>query len=181
MRAGRWAEWFPPPLVAIALLLVVLIALTPELLPGPSPSAGSLASEAELYVDRSPNANVTTFLVIGLGIVRYAQITLEVNQSPQWPPPSRASFDFGSPMIWNGSLAATLASSAALLALNVTATYVDSTGTSVVYGGIFEFNVSAGVLYYETYLPAAGGLSSIPVTALPIGTLLAIVSEGGPP
>jgi hypothetical protein len=177
---NRLRLWFPPPLVAIVILQVVLIGLTPELLPGGS--AGSLATEAELIVDRVGGENVTHFYVEGLTQVRYTEITLQLANDSAWPPPGSPTFHYGAWEYWNQSLVAVVMSAANPVALNVTSTYVDSSGASVTYAGAFEFNVTAGTLYYETYLPGSSGpVASVPLSDLPIPFVLSVSPSGGPP
>ncbi len=73
--------------MAIVALLVLLILLTPNLLPTSTPSAGSLATQAELIVDRADTSNITHFYVQGIGDVRYVTITAQIATNVSWPAP----------------------------------------------------------------------------------------------
>ena len=87
MRAReRVAAWFPPPLVGVSLLLVVLIVLTPNLLSTGAPAAGTYPTQAELVVDRGPTEpNVTHLYVKSVGNVRYVNLTMALATNLTWP------------------------------------------------------------------------------------------------
>jgi hypothetical protein len=181
----RWGHVFPLPLVAIVALLVLLILLTPNLLPTSSPSAGSLATQAELIVDRSDTSNVTHFYVQGLGEVRYEMITAQLSENLTWPPPgSYTNLTWENGTNWTGVLEASFESTADPVAVNVTATYVDATGATVEYYGVFAFEVANGAL---SLVPIAVGLSgyanlaATPLASLPLSILLTATSPGGAP
>jgi hypothetical protein len=182
---GPWSRVFPLPLVAIVALLVLLILLTPNLLPTNSPSAGSLETQAELIIDHAPTSNVTHFYIQGLGDVRYERITAQVSENVSWPPPvSYSSLVWGNLTNWTGVLAASFGSGADPVAVNVTATYVDSSGASVEYYGVFAFDVSNGDLSLVPIAPGLSGYSNIaptPLTSLPLSILLTGTTAGGAP
>ncbi len=182
---GRWGRVFPLPLVAIVALLVVLILLTPNLLPTSTPSAGSLATQAELIVDRVSTSNITHFYVQGIGDVRYQMITAQLATNVSWPPPaSYGNLTWGNVSNWTGVLEASFASTADPVAVNVTATYVDPTGASVEYYGLFAFQVTGGYLSLVPIGPGLGGYSNIaptPIASLPIDLLLTATSAGSAP
>ena len=71
MDRAAWGRLFPLPFVGVSVLLVLLIFLTPNLLLGGRPAAGSLATEAELTIDHPAGGNVTHFYINGLSSVRY--------------------------------------------------------------------------------------------------------------
>lgn len=183
--AGRWGRVFPLPLVAIVALLVLLILLTPNLLPTSTPAAGSLATQAELIVDRVSASNLTHFYVQGIGDVRYMSITEQVAANVSWPPPaSFANLTWGNETNWSGVLEASFASTADPVAVNVTATYVDPTGAAVEYYGIFAFQVSGGYLSIVPIAPGLSGyanLSPTPLSSLPLDILLSGAATGTAP
>jgi hypothetical protein len=171
--------------VAIVALLLLLIFLTPNLLPTSSPSAGSLATQAELIVDHAPTSNLTHFYVEGLGEVRYTMITAQLCENLSWPaPPSYTNLTWENLTVWSGVLEASFVSPADPVAVNVTATYVDSSGASVEYYGLFAFEVANGDL---SMVPIATGLSGysniapIPLSSLPFSILLSATGSGGAP
>lgn len=181
-RTDLLREWFPTPFVAIVVLLLVLIFLTPNLLSTSSPSAGSLTTEAELIVDRAPSDNVTHLYVHGLGEVRYATISLAIDGAVAWPPPaSGSSLSFAPATTWRNTLVATLDVGPDPFAVNVTAVYVDATGVSVDFVGTFAFQVSTGSLYEVAYVPAIAGMTTTPVSGLPLSILLQTGAVGGAP
>jgi hypothetical protein len=179
-RTDRLRAWFPTPFVAIVVLLLVLIVLTPNLISTASPSAGSLPTEAELLVDRSSSDNVTHLYVHGLGEVRYSTITLSVDPTVRWPaPPAPANLTFGPPTSWHDTLVATLVVGPDPFAVNVTAVYVDASGVAVDFVGTFAFDVAGGSLYEVAYVPAIAGMTTTPVSGLPLSILLQTVTGGG--
>jgi hypothetical protein len=174
--------YFPTPFVAIVALLIVLIVLTPNLLSTAAPSAGTLPTEAELIVDRVPSENATHFYVRGLGEVRYDSIVVSLSKNLPWPAPaSVANVSFGVPATTDNVLIALVSTMANPVAVNVTATYVDSAGTMVTFVGVFAFDVSGGVLYETPYFPAGTAGSSTPLDDLPLSFLLETVPAGGSP
>ncbi|HEV2428397.1 MAG TPA: hypothetical protein VGV64_00920, partial [Thermoplasmata archaeon] len=174
-------ELFPLPLVAIVALLLVLIVLTPNLASTGQPTAGSLETEAELVFDHPPTANVTHFYIHGIGTVRYSMISYAIAPDAPWPAPPTPSFHFGPASVLNATLEAAGASAANPIAINVSATYVDASGSSARFWGIFEFNLTAAGLYAISYLPTPGGVSFTPLDALPLTFLLEIVPASGGP
>ncbi|MGA9839193.1 MAG: hypothetical protein WBE40_03720 [Thermoplasmata archaeon] len=186
-RFGHVGDVFPLPFVAAAILLVVLIVLTPVLTATGQPAAGSIFSQAELIVDALPGNNSTTFYVHGLGTTaRYANISLGFASGFNWT----GSFPAG-PLNWtnweNGSnvLAVIAGSLRDPVAVNVTALYV-ANGASAEYVGIFAFHLgvppgsSVDTLTIVSDTPGIGG-SSASVSDLPIFIPLANVGSGGSP
>jgi hypothetical protein len=178
-RGDRLRAWFPTPFVAIVVLLLVLIGLTPNLLSTAAPSAGSLPTEAELVVDRALGDNVTHLYVRGLGLVRYTSIEVAIASQFNWTdPPTLAQISFGAPTWWNNSLASALTTPANPFAVNVTAVFVDAAGARVDFVGAFAFDVAGGVLSEIDYLPPSAGITATPVAQLPLPILLTTVSGG---
>lgn len=172
--ARPWVrEYFPWPLVGAVVLLVVLIFLTPNLLSSANPAAGSLVTEAELIVDRVLGSNVTHFYVEGLGNVRYAEIRAGVDPNVSWPPPpSATNLTFTNLSNGTNVLALAFNSPANPVAVNVTVLYVDQSGGTVEYWGIYAFNTSAGYLNVGALDPLLPTYPPTPVGSLPLTILL---------
>jgi amino acid transporter len=181
-RTDRLRAWFPVPFVAIVVLMLALIALTPNLVSNGRPSAGSLQTEAELLVDYPAGQNVTHLYVKGIGTVDYATITLALARPPPGSPPALARFTFNATTQWNDSILAGETTALDPVAVNVTAVYTDPTGTTVDFVGEYEFNVTAGYLYWVSYLPSPSSIASAPLSALPITfPLTSVTPSGGSP
>jgi hypothetical protein len=176
------APYFPVPLVGSAVLLAVLILLTPNLLSSSSPTAGSLASQAELLVDRgSSNGGNTDLYLRGIGLARYT--SLELRWSPLNSSNAPASLDG---LHWravaqaNGSLGIDAVISDPAFAVNASAVYVDSSGTGVSYSALFAFSWSGDVLATTAY-GAAAGSGTTPQSEMPLILLLVEGPYGGGP
>ena len=181
-RTETLRRWFPVPFVAIVVLLLVLIVLTPNLLSTGAPSAGSLPTEAELVVDRAVPDNLTHLYVHGIGDVRYASISVAVGTLASWPPPaSVTNLTFGPASTWRNSLVATTVTPSMLFDVNVTAVYIDSAGATADFVGVFAFGVSGGMVHEYDYVPASSGITNTPVTELPLTILLETAPAGGAP
>ncbi|MCI4327372.1 MAG: hypothetical protein L3K16_07045 [Thermoplasmata archaeon] len=179
-RSETLRRWFPTPFVAIVVLLVVLIVLTPNLLSSASPSAGSLPTEAELIVDHASGDTVTHLYVRGIGLVRYTSIAVVVVGNFSWTsPPSSSNLSFGKPTKWTDVLAASTATASNPFAVNVTAVYVDASGTTVDFVGTFAFDLAGGVLSEIVYVPSTGGVTTTPENQLPLAIVLETVAPGG--
>lgn len=181
MRPTIGAQLFPWPFVGVVVLLVVLIFLTPNLVTSPAPAAGSLVTQAELLVDRTPTGNATHFYVEGLGNVRYAEIRWAVATNVSWPPPiSVRNVTWTSEANVTESLIATFESGANPVAVNVSATYVDYAGNAVRYVGAFAFYLADGLLSTAPLLGGLSGEGPTALSALPLVLLLATASPGAP-
>jgi hypothetical protein len=179
-RTERLRDWFPVPFVAIVVLMLALIALTPNLVSNGRPSAGSLQTEAELLVDFPSGQNMTHLYVKGIGTVDYASITLALARPPAGSPPATAAtFAFNATSRWNDTILAGETTALDPVAVNVTAVYTDPTGTTVDFVGEYEFNVTAGYLYWVSYLPSLSSVSSAPLSALPITFPLSSTTPSG--
>jgi hypothetical protein len=171
-RSDRFRRLFPLPYVAIVVLLIVLILVTPNLV---SSEAGGLCSDAQLQIDwsQTPHTNLTHFYVRGFCTVRYASIVLGLGTNASAsggfsPPSSSASFNFTNVSTWNFTIVAIASTPLDPVALNISAVYVDTNGNSVTFVGMYAVEVSNGVLYYESYIPSPGGIRSAPVSSLPL-------------
>jgi len=181
-RTEALRAWFPVPYVAIVVLLLVLIVLTPNLLSTAAPSAGSLPTEAELIIDRAPSDNATHLYVHGIGEVRYTSISMSVATGLTWPPPTSArNLSFGLPSVWRNALESSLATGSDPFAVNITAVYVDTAGTTVDFVGIYAFDVARETVSEVGYLPPAPGVTTTPVDQLPFSILLETVAPGASP
>lgn len=182
MAMGAVRALFPWPFIGVVVLLVVLIFLTPNLLSGASPVAGSLETQAELTVDRPPTGNLTHFYVQGLGSVRYLEIRASIASNLAWPAPSSlANVTWRNVTDQTEVLAVAFATSADPVGVNVTATYVDAAGVTVVYYGLYEFDLAGGTLQTATLLPGLAGLPTTPLDALPVTLLLDASAPGSVP
>jgi hypothetical protein len=181
--ADGLSRFFPIPLVGAAVLLAVLILLTPNLISaGGGPTAGSLETQAELVIDHDPTGSVTQLYVHGLGDVRYARITVQLDPNVSWPAPTFIpESNWTRTTTLNGTLAIVVDTAANPVAINVTAVYVDPTSTTVWYMGTYVLDVSGGMLSIVPLLPGAAPISPTPLSALPLELLLAASSTGVAP
>ncbi|HTT72941.1 MAG TPA: hypothetical protein VMG99_02150 [Thermoplasmata archaeon] len=185
---SRIGEYVPLPLVAVAMLLVGLLVLTPLLLSsGGPPAAGTVLTQADLIVDRVAGENVTHFYVRAVGLtVRYASIEVTSASGFAWTgtsPPSWDSLAWGPAVNATNVLSASFATSDNPIALNVTVLY-NANGVAY-YVGTFSFYATnttapANTLYglsptSGVTVPYQNGLASLPL-AIP----LADVGSGGP-
>lgn len=186
-RLGRYLPW---PLVGVALVLVVLIVLTPVLLSlGGAPAAGSVFTQAELVVDRVASANSTHYYVRAEGAtVRYAIIlvswatgfTWTGSGSPDW---SKLNWTVATNV--TNLLTVTVSSGANPIALNVSA-YYDSNGIAL-YVGVFAFymtGASGSPANSLLGVSPTSGVTVAPVTSvssLPLLIPLADVGATGAP
>ena len=179
--SDRIRELFPLPFVAVVVLLIVLILLTPNLLSLGRPTAGSLEAEAELLVDRVPGQNVTHLYVEGIGTVRYASISIALAYPPSGAPPSSPMFSFSNRTVWNDSIVAGETTSWDPVAVNVSATYVDTNGAVAYFVGVYEFNITSSTIVSEAYLPVPRPRRARRLDALPLTFLLDSVPPGSFP
>lgn len=187
-RNGRIGELFPVPLVGVAILLGVVIVITPALTStGGQPAAGSIFSQAELIVDALPGNNSTHFYVRGLGTTaRYEEIRLGFAFGFNWT----GGYPAGS-LNWtdwmNGSdvLSLNQATEQNPVAVNVSALYT-ANGASALYLGVFALDVgvpagsTTDTMTVVSDTPGISGFATA-VTNLPIPITLANVGSGGGP
>ncbi len=186
---GSWlGAYFPLPLVAVAILLVVLIVLTPLLFSsnGP-PAAGTVLTQADLVVDRIPGENVTHFYVRAVGLtVRYASIVVTAATGYAWNGSTAPDWDA---LPWStvanltDVVATSFNASGNPIALNVTVLY-NANGVAY-YVGTFSF-------YATDASPPSNNLFALSSTSgvtvpyqtgygsLPLAIPLADVGSGGP-
>lgn len=173
---SRWqslGRYFPLPLVSVAVLLVILIFITPNF----TSPAGTLATQAQLIVDRVAGTNQTNFYVRGIGTARYAEASLALATNAVWPavlPPS-PPLDFSNVTSANNTLGFGISTDANPVAVNVTAVYRDTTGACVAYTGtfVFEFVIATQTLDYVDIAPSSSGaVQSASLSSLPLPLLL---------
>ncbi len=185
----RLGDYLPWPLVGVAILLVVLILLTPNLLTsGGPPAAGTVLTQAELIVDRVLADNVTHFYIRGLGsTVRYDSIEVTWAAGFTWTgtgTPSWNSLNWSVALNETDVLAAILNSTRNPIALNITALYNEN-GVAY-YAGVFAFYVSNATQSPADSLlgvsPTSGVTvpSSTALTSLPLPITLADLGSRGP-
>jgi len=189
-RLEIFGRYFPGPLVATTLLLVLLILLTPVLVPNGPPAPGTIFTEADLTVD-CPSSNLTNFYIHSAGLgVRYTQIEVWSATGFNWT----GGFPSGA-LNWSrvvdgpALVAFQFNSSANPIALNITILYTYSGGHAY-YVGEFTFFVGYPVgsstlslfsvtITSGTSLPS--GVSSIPVVDLPEYGSIVLADAGGSP
>ncbi len=186
-RFARLARYAPLPFVAVTVLLIVLILITPVLVSSGQPAPGIL-TQAELVVDRLPGNATMHFYVHGLGTtVRYAEIWIGVALGFNWSVVGRTPWTSLRWNIWQNDTFVLTSSYASVdnpIALNVTA-YYSSSGGSAWYGGVLAFEVTSGasgqVLNAVSETASVAVPSSVPVdnSSLPFPITLATVSAGG--
>ena len=174
------APYFPLPLVGAAVLLAVLILLTPNLLSTGAPSAGSLESQAELLVDRGTAAGNGTHLYLrGIGLARYT--TLALSWSP-WngsaPPTSYERLPLGQRVNGSELLSVSLTATATRFVVNASAAYVDAAGGTANYAGAWALEWSGGMLQVTPYGDVTGTSGPTAPDQLPLVLLLAELPQG---
>jgi hypothetical protein len=176
------------PFVGLAVVLVLFIAATPWLLGLGTNAASSPGTQAIVTVDRtgglgSPGPNATHIYIWGVSTnTQYAWINASVSTRPVYLPLAP-----GVPIPWQSTnvsdtLVLGLKSTVNPLLLNVSAEYVDSAGTTVLYYGVYWLNVTTNAITVQSLTPnlTVGGAT------LPIGTpsslpLLSRPLPGGSP
>jgi hypothetical protein len=168
------------PFVGLTVLLVLLILATPGLIGTGGPLAASGAAAACLDLDHYPGGNVTRFLVEAcIGDVRYSELTLRLAAHPGWPVvASTHNLSWGYPLNVSESDWAAESTLANPVALNVSAVYVDSAGTTVTYVGAYAFNSTAGSISIQPLMSGLSSASTLALTVLPI-TLSLVLGPGG--
>ena len=159
------------PFIAVALLLVVLILVTPSLT-GQTPTS-SLSTRPELIVDQP--ANSTDLYVRGIGSVRYASVSVGLDVNAPWPPPAVATnLTFSNWTDRNNTLEVQAVVVATTFAVNVSVLYVAPDGSSAMFAGVFVIHFAQGFLYVAALMPGFGTISPTPVTELPLSLLLPV-------
>ena len=188
-RFDRLSRYAPLPLVAVTVLLVILILITPVLISSGQPGP-SLLTQAELVVDRLPGNTTIHFYVHGLGAtVRYSSIRIGLSSGAfNWTPSKPVVWRSIDWSIWENHsdvVSTSIESIENPIALNITAFYASSSGNAW-YGGIVAFYVasspSGDVLYGASAMSAVVVPASVPVdnSSLPYPVTLTTVAPGGP-
>ncbi len=139
---SRLAGLFPGPLVGVALLLAILIVLTPVLTSNGQPVAGSIFSQAELIVDALPGNSTIHFYVRALSsTARYSEIRLALATDFNWTggfPSGRLNWTD-----WQNAssvVAVDASTNRSPVAVNVTALYT-ANGASALYVALIALEV----------------------------------------
>jgi len=188
-RLERMSRYAPLPLVAVTVLLVVLILITPVLISTGQPAPGIL-TQAELIVDRLPNNGTMHFYVHGFGAtVRYATIWIGLSEGLNWTATGHVPWKTINWTLWQNEsdvLVASVSSDQNPVAINITAFYASSGGNAW-YAGVLAFYVggsSSGEVLNsasETSGVVVPGAIAVGNSTLPLPITLATVSRGGPP
>ena len=178
-RWERVGRYFPLPLVSVAVLLVILIFITPNL----TSPAGTLPTQAELLVDRLVGGNWTSFYVRAIGTARYDLVTVSLASNAVWPPvlPPSPPLNFSNQTSQTNTLGVGVTTTINPVAVNVTALYSGTSGSCVEYVGTYVFYtvLSTQTLdYVDLSTSSSGGTQSAAVSSLPLPLLLNSVSVG---
>ncbi len=184
---GRFASAFPWPFVGTAVILSVLVLLTPVLISNGPPAPGSLEAQAVLIVDRASGSGTTHFYVRAVGSsVRYDSISIGVASGFAW---NGGSFAWPTNWTWTNEtqvLELGANSTQNPVAINITAVYAVS-GAVADYAGILAFYVSGSgsgetlSIAVSSDTPGVSAPSSVPDSQLPEPLPLQDFGSGGPP
>ncbi|MGI0055432.1 MAG: hypothetical protein ACREBZ_06945 [Thermoplasmata archaeon] len=175
---------FPALLVGAAVVLALLIVLTPVLINGGG--AGTFLTQAEVVVDHPPGGANTTFAIRGVGAVRYSAIDVGVNDSYA---SGTSVGQLGWNSWWNQSeiVGLIVTTGASSVALRFSVGYVPAGSSTVYYYyGVLaaQYNAAQGTLLLTSL---AGGLSvptgpiSVSSSDLPLIVPLEYLGAGSPP
>ncbi|MGP8110686.1 MAG: hypothetical protein ACLQD9_08310 [Thermoplasmata archaeon] len=184
---GRLAGAFPWPFVGTAVILSVLIVLTPVLFSNGPPAPGSLEAQAVLVVDRVSGPGTTHFYVRAVGsTVRYDSISIGLatgfawnGGNPAWP--TNWTWTNETQVLELGA-----SSTQNPVAIDVTAVYAVS-GAVADYAGILAFYVSGSgsgetlSIAVSSNTPGVSAPSSVPDSQLPEPLSLQDFGSGSPP
>jgi hypothetical protein len=185
-RLGTYAPW---PLVGVALLLVLMILLTPVLVRNGKPAPG-LLTQAELVVDKTASNSTFHFYVWALGeTIRYDQIRIGVASSFNWTGSSSIAWNQLNWTQWSNdsnAVSVIVSTSANPVALNISAHYTSPAG-STWYVGLLAFYVAVTSPPSGESLYSATATSGVAVPAplavnndtLPVAILLSNAGPGG--
>jgi hypothetical protein len=183
---SRLAGAFPWPFVGTAVILSVLILLTPVLISNGPPAPGSLEAQAVVIVDRVAGSGTTHFYVRAVGSsVRYDSISIGLATGFAW---DGGSFAWATSWTWANEtdvLELGANSTQNPVAINVTAVY--RVGAAVAdYSGIMAFYVSGSgsgeslSIVVSPYTPGVSAPSSVPDSQLPEPLPLQDFGSGSP-
>ncbi|HXY11985.1 MAG TPA: hypothetical protein VEJ85_00610 [Thermoplasmata archaeon] len=162
-RLGTYAPW---PLLGIAVLLIVLIIFTPQLVSNTRQPTPGILTQAELVVDKTTSNASIHFYVWALGeTIRYSSITVGVATEFNWTGMTTAPFGKLNWTSWhNGSevLSVIFATTENPVALNITVHYVSPEGTAW-YVGLFAFYVASTTPTGSEVLYSQSGTSGVAV------------------
>jgi len=185
VRASSLSGLFPGPLVGIALLLAILIVLTPILTANGQPAAGSIFSQAELIVDAVPGNATIHFYVRALSsTARFEEIRFSLATGFNWtggfPPGALHWTDWQNA---SAVVAISAMTNQSPVAVNVTALYSADGGTAY-YVGLLALQITTPSGSSSEMLTVASATSGIagfttPVSNLPLPITLSDVG-GGP-
>jgi hypothetical protein len=180
--SGGLRGLFPIPLVAPAVLLVVLILLTPILFESGPPAAGSLEVQARLIVNPVDSGRYTDFVVRAVGdTVVYREIGTRTSSSFSWGgicPTTGLNWS-----AWqNGTnvLTAALNVSGSPIAIEVNATYSEG-GQVAIFAAEIAFAIASGTLSYSACYGVIPGSRSVSLGDTPLVVVLQNWGAGGPP
>lgn len=187
MRPATLTGLFPVPLVGVALLLAILIVLTPILTSNGQPAAGSIFSQAELIVDAVPGNSTIHFYVRALSsTARYDEIRFSLAGGFNWT----GVYPSGALRWSDWENASSVVSISAMtnespVAVNVSAYYV-ANGGSALYLGLLALEVATPAGGSTEMLSVASDIAGIssfstPVSNLPLPITLVDVGSGGGP
>jgi hypothetical protein len=171
------------PFLGVVVLLILLIFATPGLLAVGQPNAGSPATQAVLVLYRGPGANYTEFHVQGVSFLAYHRISVGIaSQFSGWPVVAHGShLNFTRWVNVSDSLSVQADSGANPVAINVSAVFVDSSGGSVQYFGLYAFNLTGSTYVIQPLLTGLdSGSPSLRLSDLPQGLPLLTRSGSGP-
>ena len=182
-----WTQYAPWPFVGVAVLLVILILVTPILLSTGTHPAPGVLTEAILVVDRVPGENLTFFYVLAYGeAIRYSGVRVGVADDFGWN---------GGSVNWSGlrwttyhnvsnTVAVPFNSSSNPVAVNVSAHYLSSAGNAL-YVGELAFYVgqssSGATVYSSSATPGVFAPAPTPVSnsTQPFYIILTTAKAGG--
>jgi hypothetical protein len=176
--SSRQLQW---PFVGIAVLLVALIILTPNLF---STGSAGLQTRAQLIVERASPGGNTSFYVESIGTsTLYQSIRVSFAPLPSWPYKGTAATI--SNWTWkNGSDMLVLIAATGMnpVAVNVTVNYTIPSGLTTYYVGTYAFYLNNTTLTLQAMSllnGAAAPPASTPLADLPIFLTLAIRTPTG--
>jgi hypothetical protein len=176
--SSRQLQW---PFVGIAVLLVALIILTPNLF---STGSAGLQTRAQLIVERASPGGNTSFYVESIGTsTLYQSIQVSFAPLPSWPYKGTAA-ELSNWTWVNGTETLVLVAVTAMnpVAINVTVNYTVASGLTTYYVGTYAFFLNDTTMTLQAVgllTGAAPPTASTPLANLPIFLTLAIRTPTG--